>query len=121
MNLAKLIDEKRPAVIPPGWRPVPNLPEGAIYKITVGGLAVMVSFSTIEDGRKYLHISFSRPDRIPSWEEMRDALYDLPWVNCAKEIFMTLPPKQDYVNLNPNVMHWWQDRNNGKPPPPNGD
>lgn len=109
MNLAKLIDEHIPAITPRGWRPVPNMPTGAIYYRHLSGLVIIYSLAIIEGGRRFHHISFSRQDRIPSWEEMRDALYDLPWLKKDQEVFMTLPPKEDYVNYCSFAMHWWQE------------
>jgi hypothetical protein len=81
MNLTKLINEERPKVIPVGWQPVPNYPDGAIYRFTLSGMSILYSLSETEDGKKYHHVSFSRQHRLPGWEEMRDELYSLPWLN----------------------------------------
>lgn len=43
------------------------------------------------------HLSISRPDRLPSWEEARDARYEL--IPDEALMAMLLPPRSDYVNL----------------------
>lgn len=108
MNLVRLINEELPKVLPHDWRILGDI---GIWNQTVTGLRILYSISTIDDGRKFHHISFSREDRIPGWEEMRDTLYELPWLRKNKEVFMTLPPKEEYVALDlcPFVMHWWQE------------
>jgi hypothetical protein len=56
------------------------------------------------DGRRWLHVSASRRDRVPDW-------YDLKLV---KQTFLpdltalqVLPTVDKYVNLSPNVLHLW--------------
>lgn len=68
---------------------------------TSRGLIVKIS---TDDGRRHLSISHAR--RYPTWNEIRDARYDLlPDVPCMA---MILPPREDYVNLHPNCFHLWE-------------
>ena len=53
-------------------------------------------------GGTWLHLSVSCMNRIPSWDELKE----------AKELFLgdrlavqVLPPKEYYVNVQPNVLH----------------
>ena len=44
--------------------------------------------------------------RIPTWEEIRDARYEL----LPDDIYMAiiLPPRKDYVDLGPSTMHLYE-------------
>lgn len=44
-----------------------------------------------------------RPGRIPTWEEIRDARYDL--LPDELTVAMLLPPRAEYVNHHPTTMH----------------
>lgn len=69
------------------------------------GLRVMLSGNTESDGNKWLHLSVSRKDRLPKWDELK----------AARAVFLTedlkalqiFPPKEEYVNDNPFVLHLW--------------
>ena len=52
------------------------------------------------------HMSISCEDRYPTWDEIADARYEL----IPNEVTMAfvLPPKEQYVNLHPNVFHLWE-------------
>jgi hypothetical protein len=50
------------------------------------------------------HMSISCKNRYPTWEEQRDARYDLLPDNLT--MAMLLPPKREYVNVHPNCFHW---------------
>ena len=56
------------------------------------------------DGRRWLHVSASRRDRVPDW-------YDLKLVKQtflpALTALQVLPTVDKYVNLSPNVLHLW--------------
>ena len=49
------------------------------------------------------HLSISHPSRYPTWDEIRDARYDLLPDGCT--MAMLLPPKGEYVNLHRNCFH----------------
>lgn len=52
------------------------------------------------------HVSVSLEDRIPTWVEMC-RVKDLFWMEteCVVQFH---PPKSDYVNIHPNVLHLWR-------------
>lgn len=64
------------------------------------------------------HLSVSRPERLPTWEEMRDARYAL--VPDEATMALLLPPKSEYVNVHDyclqmyeipgEYIEWHQDR-----------
>jgi hypothetical protein len=43
------------------------------------------------------HLSVSKPDKLPTWEEMRDARYAL--VPDEATMALLLPPRSEYVNV----------------------
>lgn len=67
----------------------------------MGRINIIVSQSTYG-----WHISISHPKRYPTWDEIADARYAL----IPNEVTMgfILPPKEEYVNLHPNVFHLWE-------------
>jgi hypothetical protein len=50
-----------------------------------------------------MHMSISRTDRYPTWDEIKEARYDLIKDDCY--MVMVLPPKSQYVNLHNNCFH----------------
>ncbi len=52
------------------------------------------------------HISVSRHDRYPTWDEIKAARYDL----LPNDIYMAqiLPPKEKFINVHPNCFHLWE-------------
>ncbi|SFU39659.1 DUF7694 domain-containing protein [Alicyclobacillus macrosporangiidus] len=49
------------------------------------------------------HMSISHPNRYPTWDEIRDARYEL--VPDDVTMAMLLPPRREYVNLHQNCFH----------------
>jgi hypothetical protein len=52
------------------------------------------------------HLSISRADRLPSWEEVRDARYAL--VPDEATMALILPPRDEYVNVHEFCFHLWE-------------
>jgi hypothetical protein len=57
----------------------------------------------ISHENNHWHLSISRDDRYPSWDEIRDVRYDL----LPDELYfaLILPPRREYVNVHPNCFH----------------
>jgi hypothetical protein len=49
------------------------------------------------------HLSISRPDRDPTWDEIASARYAL--LPKAKDCVMVLPPEWHYANLHKHCFH----------------
>lgn len=100
-----------PAIIPKGWRIVNIAGAIMLHKDLPSGLRIMFSIERRDDGKEEKHMSFSRRDRYPDWEEMRDFLCESDLIDPMLEITMTLPPKnnpEEYVNFHKNCFHWNQ-------------
>lgn len=65
---------------------------------------LLVMMVSIEDG-KY-HLAISHPHRYPSWNEIKEARYELIPDNLT--MAMLLPPKLQYVNVHKNCFHLWE-------------
>jgi hypothetical protein len=66
------------------------------------------------DGLGWEHVSVSRSDRTPTWDEMCQ-IKDLFW-NSEDCVVQYHPPKSDYVNVHNHCLHLW--RTDGIPTPP---
>lgn len=52
------------------------------------------------------HLSISCEDRYPTWDEIKQARYDLLPDNVT--MAMLLPPRSKYVNIHPNCFHLYE-------------
>lgn len=85
-----------------GYRILQMTEDGAAY-MRDDGLSVIMSGNLEQDGKRWLHVSLARADRLPSWEDVRsvkDAF--LGKDTYAVQVF---PPERFYVNLNPHCLH----------------
>lgn len=66
-----------------------------------------VVFVVASDGAGWEHVSVSRRDRCPTWEEMcqvKDMFWDSE--DCAVQFH---PPRSEYVNNHPYCLHLWRE------------
>jgi hypothetical protein len=66
-------------------------------------LQVIESWHPAPDGRTWLHVSLSREDRIPSYEDIK--VTKRTFVGDDHEAYQVFPPVERHVNINPNVLH----------------
>lgn len=70
----------------------------------------------ISDGMGWEHVSVSRRDRTPTWEEMcfiKDMVF-----NDDEIVVQYHPAKTEYVNNHPHCLHMWKPTNAKLPAPP---
>lgn len=75
----------------------------------MGEVSIIVALEpAAANGEKLWHLSISRTDRHPSWDEIKQARYKLLPVD--KCFGMLLPPPQFYVNVpsQDHVFHLWE-------------
>ena len=93
-----------------GWREIePTTPMRFFAPHTKayvkGGSRVLIGHED-RNGKPRWHLSISRADRYPGWDEIRDARYSLvPLGICMA---MLLPPPNEYVDIHPNCFHLWE-------------
>ena len=79
-----------------------------IYK----GLRVMCSPARY-DGVEWLHISFSRPNRMPDYDDIQ--LVKNNFIGDDRKAIMVFPEKDHYVNIHKYCLHLWQSEDNPLP------
>lgn len=83
------------------------LPDGTSAKAyRMGSCAILVSQDPVKErGLVVLrwHLSISRQDRYPNWEEIKVARYK--YLPQEITMAMILPPPEQYVNVHPNCFH----------------
>lgn len=68
-------------------------------------LTVICTGHLYPDGRRWMHVSFSRPHRLPSWEDLR--VVKDTFVGRDRLALQVLPRQDEYVNIHPHVLHLW--------------
>lgn len=91
-----------PLILPHGWRVDEAGFDGARY-LHRKGLRAIVSACIEDDGRPWLHMSLSRADRLPTWDELREAK-DL-FIGRDRHAYQCLVPPSEYVNVHPFCLH----------------
>lgn len=117
-KIRKLMDELTPRVLPAGWALTEDFENAKVYR-SASGLAVIseVAFYPPDNrgAQPWLHVSTSRAERLPSWEDLRE-VKDL---FCGRDrlALQVLPPEAEYVNAHPYVLHLWVALGPGRPVP----
>ena len=73
---------------------------------TKGGCKVFVSHGNHGKRRMRWHLSISREERYPGWDEIKDARYAL--LPAELTFAQILPPMRDYTNIHRNCFHLWE-------------
>jgi len=87
---------------------------GATLRVIVGGGEAWAKEGM--EGEPWDHVSVSRIDKCPTWEEMcfvKSLFFDDE--ECVVQYH---PPKSSYVNNHPNVLHLWKPSVTQIPMPP---
>lgn len=96
----------KPQELPGHSRAIAAMIEGAVElkAYTFDGCRVIVCREPIGPGGKLeWHLSISREDRYPDWDEIAHARYSL--LPETGTFGMILPPPSEYVNLQKNTFH----------------
>lgn len=86
-----------------------GLAHGYLRAYTAGDMKVAVGHELY--GEKWLkwHISVSRPDRCPTWDELKQAKYSLLPAGVDVEMQIIFPRKaEDYVDIHQFCLHLWE-------------
>lgn len=92
-----------PAVLPAGWALADRALDGAAYRGQ--GMVVIVSGAFEQDGRRWLHVSFSRAHKLPSYDDQ--ALVKATFIGPDRYAYTVLPPASKHVNKHPYCLHLW--------------
>lgn len=70
-------------------------------------LAVICSLDTMDNGKTYLHISLSHPNKIPDWNTVK--MVKELFIGKNKAALIYLPTEEEYVDLMPYCLHLWSE------------
>ncbi len=100
------LTEVLPRILPAGWHlmQMRDMPH-ARWFLTDAGLRICASIKRERDQKRWLHVSFSREGRLPSWEEL--TLVKDVVIGATRTALQVLPPKSKYVNHHPYTLHLW--------------
>ena len=67
------------------------------------GLTVIQSIAIEDDGRRWMHTSFSRRSRVPDYKDIMKVKRD--FIGENKKAIMIFPEKKNHVNIMPYCLH----------------
>lgn len=90
-----------PRVVPAGWN------NSLYYNVfdRHDRLRVIFTGTTESDGKRWLHLSASFPNRLPNWDELK--LVKDMFIGRDKLAVQVLPRAEEYVNCHPYALHLW--------------
>ena len=108
--LAAALKERKPCPVPAielpaGWRFLMKSDEGFFAYNDARELKVGLSECIEKDGRRWRHVSASKPKRVPNYEEM--CLVKNIFVGEEVEAYQVGAPKSRHVSIHPYCLHWW--------------
>lgn len=92
-----------PTFFPDNWREVRGIGSLRVF-MENSGLKAIGDIALKPDGRLWLHISFSREDRLPSYRDLIKVKELFFEGLVAIQIF---PKPENHVNIHPNCLHLW--------------
>jgi len=98
------LHEAIPRVLPDGWRILKPFGDGNAYQYR-NGLRVIISTAPFDDGREWMHVSVSREDRLPSWDDLK--FVKATFVAADRAAYQVLPPTAKHINIHPFCLHLW--------------
>lgn len=78
---------------------------GFAYHSKSKGLMVMASIETEKDGKNWLHVSFSRRNKMPDYNDI--TFIKKHFVGEDRKAIMVFPSKDEHVNIHPYCLHLW--------------
>ena len=98
------LSEYIPRVLPDGWTVLQPFGDGNAYRHRCG-LRAIVTTADFPDGREWMHVSVSREDRLPSWDDLKFA--KSTFVGDARYAYQVFPPASRHVNIHDFCLHLW--------------
>jgi hypothetical protein len=86
------------------WTRLQEGADGEMW-ISSGGLKVIWSAAVELDGRAWLHVSVSRPDRIPSYSDMTRV--KSLFIGDDRYAYSVWPAREAHVNIHERCLHLW--------------
>jgi len=89
-------------------RPHPGIPyryEHVAEQDKRGRMLVICTAAVEADGKRWMHVSFSRPNTMPSWADA--SRVKRVFVGADRKAIQVHPPESEYVSDHPFCLHWW--------------
>lgn len=91
---------------PRTYRVIQEAPRGEAFAVRRNdGLQVICSVGVEVDAKVWIHVSFSRPDRIPDYQDIADVKKD--FIGEDRKAIQVFPQKSEHVNYHPYCLHLW--------------
>ena len=91
---------------PSGWKELLTLPTGRAFRKKISTLTVLSSLDRMNDGSLILHVSVSRRNQLPTWEDLKTVKNI--FMGLEVEAYHIIPAASDHVNLHNYCMHLWR-------------
>lgn len=108
------LNEHVPRVLSSEWQTLQPFGDGNAYRHR-NGLRVIVTTADFPDGRDWMHISVSRADRLPNWDDLK--LVKSTFAGNDRYAYQVFPPADQHVNIHDFCLHLWVPLT-GEPPLP---
>jgi hypothetical protein len=91
---------------------------GVVICIESDGIAFQVRDlrCIASNGGGWDHLSVSRPDRIPNWDQM-ESMRKIVFARDEYAYQLGVPDR-DHINFHPRCLHWWRPQDREIPVPP---
>lgn len=94
---------------PKGWRRLDDYEMAGVVCcrfLSPDGLLVATSQDEEPGGKRaWIHVSFSRPDRLPDYDDLQTARRN--FIGIDRVSLQIFPVEEEYVDLHPNCLHLW--------------
>ena len=101
-------EEARRIILPLHWGEL-IIPMGdpmfGLRAYAKGGLKVLYSVDPVSFDKPWVHVSCSRKDRIPSYEDLMEV--KKIFIGDGRQAIQVFPVKAKHINIHPNCLHLW--------------
>lgn len=87
----------------PGWELLEKRCDGGMWINRPRGLSVICSIAREADGKRWLHVSLSRPSAMPRYEDL--VYVKRQFLGDDFKAIMVLPAKRHHVNIHQYCLH----------------
>lgn len=91
-----------PKVLPSSWLPINRLPNYERW-LRRDRMCVIISATVELDGKRWLHVSCSYPNALPTWKDLKEI--KRLFIGRDRTAIQLLPKESQYVNRHPYVLH----------------
>ena len=99
------VDERMPKTLPESWTIKQRDPVAGLLAISRTELTVIMSGNLEADGRRWIHLSCGRRERMPNWEDLKTV--KSLFLGDEATAIQVFPPQSQWVNIHKFVLHLW--------------